>query len=81
MKVTCGGCSRVWGGLRAAHCAKCHRTFVSPNAFDEHQKRMVKGAILCRDPSSIGLVFDEGKDLYRYMTPDEEKDSHGVRRM
>lgn len=78
MRVTCGGCSRKWGGIRAAHCGKCHQTFVSPNAFDLHQRRMVKGATLCRAPSTVGLVYDDGKDLYRFMTPDEEKDSRDL---
>jgi len=78
MRVTCGGCSKEWGGLRAAHCSGCHRTFVSPNAFDRHQAFKRFGA-RCLEPATVGLVYEKAKDLYRFMTPEEERDSHDLR--
>lgn len=73
MKVTCGGCSRVWGGIRAAHCSRCHLTFSSATAFDIHQ--MWRTTPECKDPAVCGMVYDKDKDLYRFMNPGEEKDS------
>jgi hypothetical protein len=78
MKAACGGCSKEWGGIRAAHCSGCHKTFVSPNAFDLHQSLKRLGA-LCLEPATVGLVYDKVKDLYRFMNPDEEKDSDDLR--
>jgi predicted amidophosphoribosyltransferase len=77
MRVTCGGCSKEWGGLRAAHCSRCHRTFSSVNAFDIHQV-WTKKPFVCNEPAACGMVYDKDKDLYRFMNPDEEKDANGT---
>lgn len=78
MRVQCGGCSKDWGGLSPAHCSACHLTFVTVNAFDKHSC-LKRYGVQCLDPSTVGLVYDKVKDLYRFMSPDEEKDSVGVR--
>ncbi|WP_449291519.1 FDXHR family putative zinc-binding protein [Nonomuraea maritima] len=50
--IACGGCTEVWTGSSAAHCAAadCHRTFSGPSAFDLHQPGE------CRHPADVGLV-------------------------
>lgn len=73
MTFGCGGCDKQWGGLKAAHCARCHLTFTTPLAFDAHQKNLS-----CLDPSSAGLVYVEWRDAYRFMTPEEERDSNDL---
>lgn len=76
MRTKCPPCGKEWAGLRAAHCSapNCHLTFTSPNAFDMHQKWCKEG-LVCLNPAVVGMVYDKAKDLYRFMTPDEEKDS------
>lgn len=78
MRVTCAGCSKEWGGLRTAHCSGCHRTFVSPNAFDLHQS-LKRFGVRCLEPATVGLVYDKAKDHYRFMNPREEEDSRDLR--
>jgi hypothetical protein len=77
MKTKCVECSREWSGIRAAHCSQCHHTFTTPNAFDAHQF-LKPGGVTCRDPSSVGLVYVDWRDAYRFMNPDEEKDSASI---
>lgn len=74
MKFGCGGCDKRWGGLKSAHCAKCHRTFTTVLAFDTHQRTLGRPPE-CKDPSTVGLVLVEWRDAYRFMSPEEEKDS------
>lgn len=54
-------CGVWWTGLRTAHCAACHRTFVSVNVFDKHRNHDYethpRGA--CYDPVDRGLVERE----------------------
>lgn len=74
MKTKCVECAREWSGRNAAHCSQCHLTYTTPNAFDRHQS-LRKGVVNCSDPSSVGMVYVEWRDAYRFMNPDEEKDS------
>lgn len=37
MSARCAGCGAEWVGLKLAHCATCHRTFTSVDAFDRHR--------------------------------------------
>ena len=34
---SCGGCDHRWSGLQLCHCAACHETFTTINAFDRHR--------------------------------------------
>lgn len=51
----CGGCVSRWTGLRAGHCAECHRTFSGITAFDAH-----RSYDHCKDPAAVGLVDRAG---------------------
>lgn len=48
----CAGCSSKWGGLKTAHCARCHETFTTPANFDRHQHYGK-----CKPPQNRGLVI------------------------
>jgi hypothetical protein len=52
-RIRCSGCENFWTGLRACHCAGCHRTFSGLTAFDRHRGRR------CVDPFEAGLVLVE----------------------
>ena len=48
-------------GFKTCHCAACHRTFTSVEAFDRHQ-RLEDGGIVCLDPAT--LQRRDGLPLY-----------------
>lgn len=50
MTFTCS-CGARWGGLRTAHCGRCHSTFTGISAFDAHKPGE------CREPTSCGMVI------------------------
>lgn len=49
-------CGAKWGGHRASHCGKCHETFSSLTAFDQHRR-----GLTCRAPDDSGLVPEDNK--------------------
>jgi hypothetical protein len=44
------------GGTSQSHCARCHRTFTGPSAFDKHQTLPEGGTLECHHPETRGLV-------------------------
>lgn len=80
-------CHAWWTGLRTAHCAACHRTFVSVRAFDLHRNRdydtHLHGA--CFDPATVGLARQQRTnvhgtyEVWGYRVDDENPNPWGQR--
>ena len=54
---SCGGCDHRWTGLKIAHCAACHSTFTTVQAFDRH-----RDSDHCRRPKFAKR--SDGRPLY-----------------
>jgi hypothetical protein len=62
--VSHGACGIQWTqvGNQTGHCSGCHLTFSGEWAFDRHQS-IIDGRVVCKIPSSIGLVAREDKNV------------------
>lgn len=75
-------CGAKWRGPSRAHCGRCHETFGSVSAFDEHRAKGVKGE--CATPAKIGMVQREygEKDPYTvWVTPMDEEAIEQIRKV
>jgi len=68
-------CGSWWTGLRAAHCAQCHRTLSSTTAFDRHQRDGENGPV-CLDPATVGLVAVEKPYGVLWSWPSSDDNPH-----
>jgi hypothetical protein len=57
-------CGKSWTGKSAEHCDVCCQTFSGSSAGDLH-RRGPGDARRCVSPESIGLKYDETRDLWR----------------
>lgn len=51
-----GECGKAWTGGRREHCPRCHETFNSTWAADQHRRKTKKGKRICIHPLSVDLV-------------------------
>jgi hypothetical protein len=51
----CRDCGKTWTGGRRCHCATCHESFNSADAFDRHRRDFA-----CRPPAECGLELAGG---------------------
>jgi hypothetical protein len=60
-------CGKELVGTTEAHCAKCHQTFCSAYAFDQHiiaqldLDELPEGRLQCGDPAKLEMVLLERK--------------------
>ena len=61
-KIHCSGCPHWWTGLRACHCASCHRSFSGLTSFDKHRDGShVKATRHCVNPAT--LFTEDGESM------------------
>lgn len=73
-----GACDVTWTGSRTEHCPACHSNFSGTTAGDKHRIGP-HGQRRCADPASVGLVYDEARNLWRnpghYNPRDEDEEA------
>ena len=67
MILRCGSGHTWRDGADTGHCANCHRTFLSLEAFDRHQS-IRDGKTVCADPSTKRWFTSIERDGVTYYT-------------